>query len=209
VGLFVVDLSGMKSEVSEPMSNSQWQNEIPKLVRVPQIVVGALVVGAIVFLVVAIGISQIKDEAAVRQDAPVMTYGAIALAGFLLVLSIIVAAVVVAAGRRKIADGTWQPPGSETRGMSPYTEKLLETMGDAGKLWYVYISSRLIAVAIPEGGVFLLLVAYFTAPSTLTLVVAAGLIVAMATRMPSVASATRWVEQQLKLVEDERLLRGG
>ena len=75
---------------------------------------------------------------------------------------------------------------------------------DIGKMTQVLVSRTIIAAAIPEGAVFLLLTAYFMEQSPLSLILAVLLIVALAAQIPTRSRLEGWLEGQMRLLDEER-----
>jgi hypothetical protein len=61
-----------------------------------------------------------------------------------------------------------------------------------------------VGAAIIEGATFLMLIAYMTERFTPVLAIAVVLIVAIAAHMPTRSGVVHWIEDQLRLVDEER-----
>ena len=167
------------------------------LVRMLQILVAALTAGCLCFLVVALAVfGGPKDP----SEMPVVTYICSAIAVCLVLARFIVPAIFVAQARRKIRLGTWTSPVQHVEA------DWAKQNDDIGKLTQVLVSQTIIAAAIIEGAVFLLLLAYFMEQSPLSLVLAVLLIVALAAQIPTAARLESWLEEQMRLLDEERAL---
>jgi hypothetical protein len=184
------------------MSESRWQEELIPLLRPLQIVVGALAAGCVVFLVVVLVISRGTTAA----EFPLVTYIGIAAAVTALLARTIIPGVIVARGRQKIAQDNCRPPKWPTSERA--RDVRLQRAGDAGTLWMLFSSTRIVATVILQGAVFLLLVAYMLERSLPGLVVAVAMILTVGLHVPARSWVFRWIEDQLALLEQERQLGG-
>ncbi|NQT36804.1 MAG: hypothetical protein HQ581_04910 [Planctomycetes bacterium] len=186
------------------MPETQWREEIVRPVRTLQIVTVALVTGCVVFLAVAMFIRLGENDPA-QAAAPVPTFG-YALLVFVataLLARAIAPRWLVSAARRKIAEGTWKPP-QQTGGGSPISDEFLAKTGDAGKLCCVFMTKTVVGAALLEGAAFFSLIAYLAEGATLSLAMAAGLIIAVALHFPTLGRAVGWIERQLSLLDQQR-----
>ncbi|HYW80641.1 MAG TPA: hypothetical protein VE890_13740 [Thermoguttaceae bacterium] len=182
------------------MSDSPWQNELSPVLRTMQIVAGALVAGCLTFLVVVLVVS---DRVGAAGQLPVITYVAIGFACVALVVRMIVPGIVVAQGRRRIAEGTWNLPAG--RGFQPpLNSEFIERTGDAGKLAMLFMTRMIIAAALLEGAAFCSMVAYMVEQSPMALIVAGVMIIGVALHFPTRSRLIHWIEDQLTLIEQER-----
>lgn len=155
-----------------------------------QIVVGGLVCGCVTFLLVAILVGQTVGALA-ADVRPLMTYLAVGFAAVGLIARMVIPDTVVARGRRRIA-------ASQTRE--------LEETRVRGALLPLFSVRTLLAAAIAEGVTFFMLTAYLLEQSRLALILAVVLIAGVATHMPTRRGVVHWIDQQLKLIEQERQL---
>jgi len=176
------------------MSDPSWQEELGPVLLTMQIIVGALVAGCLTFFVVVCAVSLRGDAA---DESLVITYTAIVFACVALVVRTIVPGLIVAQGRRRIIEGTWQ--GSPT-----VNARFSEQTGDAGKLAAVFTTRLIVAAALLEGTAFFAMIAYMLEGSPLALILAAALILGVALHFPTRARLVDWIEEQLTLIEQER-----
>jgi len=187
------------------MEDTRWQDEMGPAVRIVQIIVGSLIAGVVVFLVIAIAVGQ--NVAADRgEQSQMLTYLGVAFAVAALIARIVVPAIIVARNRRRVAQGTWQPPQGQRLGAQATPGSFFDLTGDAGKLLFVYHVRTIVACAIIEGATFLMLIAHLVEQSTLSLIVAIVLILGLAMHFPTRSGVIRWIEGQLMLLEQERHL---
>ena len=191
------------------MDDSTWREELTPILRPGQIVTGLLVLGSLIFLVIALVIS--RGEAPAEQL--MMTYVAILFAVTAIMVRTIVLRAMTASVRRDILRGTWKPPsGRPPAGMGqsgpPNTSEFLERTGDAGKMAMAFTTRTIIAGALLEGPTFFLLIAYFVEHSPLSLLGAALLILGLLLSFPTHSRMVAWIENQLRLLEQERHLAG-
>ena len=179
--------------------------ELAKPIRTLQIIVGAMILGVIALLAIALTIGPQIAPPAGHVDGqpprtPVISYGAVACGAVLLVASLVVPQVVAGAGRRKIAAGTWQPG----QGGPMFSDEFFERTGDAGRLYGVLLVSTIIGAAILEGGGLLAGVAYLVEGQLLALGVAVVLLFALVLRFPTRARVEQWIDEKLELVQQDR-----
>jgi hypothetical protein len=167
-------------------------------VRTLQIIVAALTLGCVVFLTVALAVVGGPSSS---SDPPIVTYIASAIAASLVLARIVVPPVLVAQARRQIRQGTSR--GSAGNLPAVVTDSTKQA-ADAGKLVQVFLTRTVIAAAILEGGVFLLLVSYLVERSPASLGLAVILIVALAAHFPTVAGCSAWIQEQARLLDEER-----
>jgi hypothetical protein len=180
-----------------------WREEIGPQVRTLQIVVAALTAGCLTFMAIAVFMVQSGQAPAADNDMPpIITYLALGFAGVAIVLRMIVPRMIESAARKRIADGTWQPP--TTGQQRAEIVQLVERLGDAGKLLPVLMTRTIIAGAILEGSAFFALIAYLLGRSPLTLAAAVVLVIGVALNFQTRSSAVHWIEDQLAAVEQLR-----
>ncbi len=173
------------------MLDQSWQEEIKKQVRMPQIVVGALIAGVLMFAAIAIVMQsgdrdQIEapdnaeaeaqgDVNAGAVDTKIIFLGIGVAAGVLaLLLHRVIAGAAVAKGRRSIQSGQWaMPKGSQA------FEEMVSKMGDAGKLFLLFQARTVTAGSILEGAAFFNLVAYIITSQVVHLGVAGVMVLCL------------------------------
>ena len=184
------------------MQDSHWQDELTPVLRLLQIVTGALVAGCLFFMVIAL----INTGGQFRAtDFPILSYTATGFAFVTLILRIVVPSLIVGKGRRRIARGTFRMSIS---GFSPNLVSSFERTGDAGKLWMLLYISTIVSAASFEGATFFALIAYFMEQSPLSFLIAIALIVGVILHIPSRSRIIRWTEDQLAKLEQERPFGG-
>lgn len=191
------------------MNDTPWQEDVPKYVRVTQIIVGALVLGCVSFLVIVLVIPAAARPAAQQAGeagpALVLSYVAFAFLAAAIIARIVVPGIVVRAGRRSISHGTFRRSAIEDTA-SQARDEALERMGDAGRLLMLFQTKTIIAAAILEGTAFFMLIAYMIERYTAVLAIAVGLIAALAAHMPTSRGVVHWIEDQLRLLREEQSL---
>ena len=184
------------------MSTNDWRDEIGPPLFTIRIIVAALTAGCLIFMVIAIFMVQTGQAPAGGGDMPILTYMAVAWAGMAIVLRMVVPKMIESAGRKRIADGTWQAPAAGQQ--QAQIAQLVERLGDAGRLFAVLNTRTIIGGAILEGSAFFALVAYLVDRSSLALAAAIVLIIGVALHFPTRSSAVHWIEDQLAAVEQLR-----
>ena len=181
------------------MPDTSWQNALLPMARLLQIIVSALIGGCMIFLGVVL---VMPAEELGNDDGPLLLTGcAIAFAAMILFVRAIVPGVIAKSGRQKIRQGTWKSPAGQNRSSM---HELLEGCGDAGKLAMLALPRAIISAALLEGAALFLLIAYMIERSPWSLAVAGVLIAGLLLQIPTHGRLVRWVEDQLRLLEQER-----
>lgn len=152
-----------------------------------QIIVGAMVAGCVFFLAIALVAGQ--QGGLVLAPPDLLTLIAAGVAGAALVARLVVVSVVTAFGRRRIArrnDTDLHDP-SVCRGLVA-----------------LYQTRMIVGAALIEGPTFFLLIAYLSERSPLALILAVVLILGLALHMPTRGRVTRWIEGQMRRMDEGR-----
>ncbi|NUQ63176.1 MAG: hypothetical protein HUU20_11920 [Pirellulales bacterium] len=185
------------------MPEHSWQAEVSRQVWRLQLIVAAMVIGSLVFLAVVLVLvySGAAREAALELP---LSYVLAVFAVAALAARAVVPAAIVSNARRRIREGVWQPlqPSNVPQGVQAF----LEQTGDAGKLWQVLMSRTIIAAATLEGVAFFACITYMLEHSWPSLVVAVVFIACLALHVPSQTGVILWIEEQLRLIDEERQL---
>jgi hypothetical protein len=189
------------------MNDPAWREEVPKYVRVSQIIVGALVLGCVSFLgiVLAIGGPAVQ-QAGDAGPTLLLSYMALVFLVADIIARLIVPRLMIRAGRHSIACGTFAMPIFDQSSAAQARREAFEQMGDAGRLLMLFQTKTIIAGAILEGATFFLLIAYMIERYTPVLVIAVAMIVAIAAHIPTSRGVIDWIEDQLRLLREERSL---
>jgi hypothetical protein len=180
------------------VQDSHWQDELTPILRQLQIITGALVAGTLFFMVIILAFTGGQFQTA---DFPILSYTATGFAFVVLTVRAVVPGFIVSKGRKMIARGTLQLPSG---GLSPIIAGSLQRAGDAGKLWMALQTSTIVSAALLEGAAFCSLIAYLVGQSPLSFMIAIALIVGVSLHIPSRSRITRWTEDQLAKLEQER-----
>jgi len=127
-----------------------------------------------------------------------MTLIALGFAPVALVASRIVPSLMVRNARRQIAAGTFQ--------LSRNVAAFLSELGDVGKLFSIHQTKTIVSGAILEGAAFLGVIAYMFGGSLIVLGMSVLLVGAILILFPSVPSVMEWIEEQMRLIEEEKNL---
>jgi hypothetical protein len=169
--------------------------------RTLQIIVVALCIGALSFTGIAVLLrmtGNMQGGSANEILTPIAICGAV-LAFF---ASWTLPAIAIKRGRRNIAKGRYslpQAPGGPLH-------HSLANLGDAGLLYMVYQTKTIIAAALLEGAAFFNNIAYMLEGNLITLIAALLLVAAVAAMFPSATRIADWIESQLRLMREEKLL---
>jgi len=186
------------------MPDTSWHEEVGRRVVTIQIIVTALFGASLGFLAVAAVLVQMGTVEPNRETAFAMNLVLILFLIGDMIARLIVPGVLVAQGRRKIADGQWSlPQGAGQAEIASFVERT----GDAGRLLCVYQVRTIIASALLEGVAFFAIIVYLMTQSLVGLVVAVALILGLAFHIPTRSGVLHWIEDQLELIEQDRPLR--
>jgi hypothetical protein len=181
--------------------DSDQQSFLTGRVRAVQIIIAAMAIGVLVFLAVAFfvhtkvgAIDKTHKLDIITQIA--LVYGVVALIG-----GPILAGALVKFGRRRLACG-----GGPVR-PAPRTASGFEGKSDqdgTSRLIGLMVTRTIISGAIYEGASLFLGVAYLLNRGLLTAVCAVLLVVALLMQMPTRDRARRWIDEQLRQIEQEK-----
>ena len=180
----------------------EFPSELKGLLRTQQIIMAALPAGLFFFLLIAI-----LDRFGGNQPADlfgILTLAAVAYAAMSLVAQAVVPRMITGAARRRIAQGTWQPPGLTT----PQIATLLKRTGTSGQFMLVNQLRLILGGAILDGAAFFVVLAYFLEGSPIALGVAVLLITALLLKFPTAGRVGDWIENQRRRMEEDQLLSG-
>ncbi len=147
------------------MSTANDQEFIARTTRTSQFIIGSLTMGLVIFMGLVIlvpleGVGAPPEKAAAPQT-PIFTYMALAFGVTGLLVSIVIPKVVATAERRKIAQGSWSPPGQDNYGQAGPSQEIPGGGGDdTAKLVAVYQTQLIIGAALNEGAGLLAIIAY-------------------------------------------------
>lgn len=170
------------------------------LVRVKgmQIIVVALVIGSAIFLGVTLFQRSGLAFNAETRPTPYLTYVALGVALLLLIGHYILPAMLVEAARRKVA----QPQGPAPLGGSE---------SDAGKLLTLFQTRLIIGAALVEAAAFLVITAFLVEgflQDYAGWLAPLGLIAFLAFQYPTQPKVESWIEEQRKLLAEDRRSAG-
>jgi hypothetical protein len=153
-----------------------------------RIIIGALVAGAVTFLVIAFVMRGVGLYAG-SQTKPVLTYTGIGLGVVMLLAHIFVPHRMVTAGRQRLAQRT-EPAG-------PADEVNL--------LWGLYQNQTIVAAALLESAAFFLIIAYLLEGDPWSLPLWPLLLIAgMAMLFPTQLGVDNWIKEQRQRLRQER-----
>jgi hypothetical protein len=188
------------------MSEVHWEEEVAGQVWRLQLIVGALVTGSLTFLGIVLFLvhfGAIPQGEAGEADL-LLSYILLAFTLGAVAARAVLPPSIVSNARRRIRDGTFQPTRS---GAVPVElQAFLERTGDAGRLWQVFLARAILAAAILEGVAFFACITYMIEHSVLSLLIAMALIASLALHVPTQAGVIHWIEEQLRLLDEERQL---
>jgi hypothetical protein len=185
------------------MPTDLWKITMQFPLRMLQFVVGALLLGCILFVTIVIFIS-LGDSW--PWELPQLTLLALIFSGCAIFARLIVPPLIVAQGRKKIPA---QQCGANIRegGSSASTDVELD-VDTTWKLMGLLMTRTIIACALLEGVIFFLLVAFLIEHSSIALSAAAILWLLLASHFPTQGWAISWIEYQCRLLQEEQSLGG-
>ncbi len=189
------------------MLESLCRHEIGRRVSILQQFVVMNVVGFAAFLGIMTFAFGAPAEGMVGR---LLTYTAVGLAMVGVAARLILPRRIVARGRQSIVDGTRRPPHLEGEGdakeaQPPDRAQSPELAGDAERLFSVLQKKTYAAVAVLSIPAHVAAMWYGMARSPIVLIVAIALIVCVAAHFPTRGKVFHWIEDQLRLVEQERV----
>jgi hypothetical protein len=180
------------------MSENDWREQLPLKIRTMQIIVAAMAFGSVSFMTVAVFASQNPAQAA---GDPIVEYIALLLCGTMICVRVVIPFVMVPQGRKKIRRSLGRSAGQEG-GRSVVDARESENQ-QAGMLIALFQTKIIVCCALLEGPTFFLLIAYVMQRSTLCLAAAVAMVVLLVAHMPTTNRAAFWVENQLRLVDEQ------
>jgi hypothetical protein len=161
------------------MSTPTPADDLAARLRIAQIIWGAILAGAVAFLVIAVALRRPPVE-----DVPTsaLTWAALGIAAVIAVGYHFAVNAVETGQRQKLAQSS---------------------TGTAA--WYgAYQTSLIVSLACLEAGAFLMLVIYLTEPRWVTLLAAIAFIGIMASYFPNRPGVERWIKEQQDRLRQER-----
>jgi len=186
------------------MSPSKLGEALAARVRVMQIVTMAIVMGAVVFLVIALfiragrimkGPQENQPVGAMQDDRRVITYVGLVFSVCMIAIYAIVPDRVAASARRKIAREKTKVVS--TQNGSPVSE------GNAARLCDIFQTRLILRLALLEGPTFCLLVAYILEGQLVSLITAVLLMAGMLVHFPMQTGVLGWIDEQLRILDQE------
>jgi hypothetical protein len=186
------------------MSDDAWHEDASKTVRILQSIVAAMCAGMLIFLVIALSMAPLlKPPAAIRPIS--ITLIAFAFVGLAQIARAILLWKITTKARREILSGTYTPLDPRRRISSVPVED--GGCRDAKYLLPVFQAKTIMSAALFEGCGFFAAIAYLLEGSPVGLGLALALILGVAAHFPTRSRAIGWVERQLEIVGQEKMLR--
>jgi hypothetical protein len=170
---------------------SEAEERFLKILRVLQIVHGAMFMGPLLALaILLLLLHQQGRSLTFGADPPLFTLIALVFLLTMVPLSFVLTAVSIRAGVQRIAGGTWQAPRyEEGRTMNaPFT--------DAEKLMFIRQTANIIGIALLEGATFFSVITVFLDGHVAALVAAAVGLGLILLRFPTEGRIRAWLDEQ-------------
>lgn len=184
------------TEVDDPI--------VAQLTRIVQIIVGAMATGLLGFLLIVIFLvppGEIQPQIAPGAP-PALTYVALIFGTLVIIGSVALPKIVVAAGRRQLIAGK-RLSATPTDLASSVPDK------DLSELLTIFRTQVIVGAAMLEGVGMLAIVAYMLEHRPIALSLAIVMILGVATRIPTVSRMQQWLESQSELILQERQFAEG
>jgi hypothetical protein len=181
--------------------NEPWYDDARRVTRVLQCIVGAMCVGTLLFLIVALVIGQTMRWQGQPDLLPTILIVFIAFG--LLVRAIVLHKTLLNA-RRGIASGAYDPSRMNPRINLPFLnvgEVGDSRSGDAQKYLAVFQVRTIISAAMAEGWAFFAVVVCVIDSSHVALGLAIACLFGVVLHFPTLGHVIRWVEQELALLK--------
>lgn len=169
------------------------EKEVKGLLRTSQVIVFALVSGVMAFAGYVVFIHDPGESEPQAQGGSELGLLMLGFAAITVVLRIVIPQVLVGSHRRKILGGE-----------IPAAPNSPQLRTEEGWLMQGYQATTLVAGALLEVPAFANLFAYMQDQQLYSLIVAGLLLLGMIALFPSRARVDRWLENQLRLLEEER-----
>ena len=187
------------------MSESSWQDQLPGVVRVMQIIVLALIIGCLTFAVIAIALKTgdvpADGPAAAQAGSPFLTYIALAAIVPMLIAFIVVRGALSGQTRRVVMGLADKLSGNSSDLRS---QELLQSSEIVRTLLQAFQSRLIVGAALFEGATFFLLVCYLVEGNPIALGAAFALVVGIALQFPTPSKVAGWIEQQIDAIHHQR-----
>ncbi len=175
------------------MDEERIPRDFDKYILGMRIVVVALVMGVVTFAAVAFFISGNAEP----DKQPLVAFIGLAFAAIILVVREIVPNVIVTSARKKIANGSWQPP---RQAASPIPKDATPEE----KLLFTYRSRLIIRAALLEGAAFFNLVAFVIHHQWWSFAIAAVFAAINLSTIPTRDGLLSWIDRQTELLALEK-----
>ena len=182
------------------MSQSDWREQLPRQVRVLQVIIGAMCLGCFFFMMIAI--FAMSQNAKGPTEQPMLTNIVLILSAMALGPWIVVPKILVSQGRKNISReqlASLKPLNEHSTGEKLEIENIV-----VPPLLKLLQTKTIVASAMLEGTIFLLLVAYMVEHSYLAISAAVALLVLLICQVPSTRWAEKWLDEQMILIDEER-----
>jgi hypothetical protein len=184
------------------MLTDAQRSHIAKITRTLQIILAGLASGVIMFGVIAVLLAT--REAAPQNGAAktlLLTYIAAAFAFVSLAVAWVLPSAIAGSQLRSLVIGTAGRAGANGSPSSPVAD-----LSKVGALANMFQTRAIIGASILEGAALLNLIAYLIEQQPLSLMMAGMLVACMLSQFPTIRKMGRWIESELKTIEQLRQL---
>ena len=186
------------------MIDPPWPPAFSQRLQIMQFIVIALAMGLIAFLgSIGFALAQPLPLQALRAGTPIVTYVGCGMAAYVVLARGILLRFLTTKTRRAIVRGTFDDGLQQASQRAFFAEH-----GDAARLLSFFQTRMIVGAALLEGAGFFLLIAYLIEHSPWSLAGAVVMIVGIVLHFPTRGRVESWLEQQLRLLEEERQLEG-
>ncbi len=170
------------------MSHFDHAERLAPRVRVLQMVIGALTMGVVTFLAIAVairegGVADFKPA----PDPSGIRYLLLGIAGMMLLAGLVVPGIVVSARRRQMAGQTESARAEEM-----------------DQLFGLFQVKTVVGAALTEGAAFLAIITYLLYGEVAALIAAGVFAALLLLLVPTWSRIERWLEDQMRRLAEER-----
>ena len=183
--------------MAREFEDDAWDESLNPQLRATQVIIVALVMGALSFLAITVFMSPMfSGDAAVPAQPeaprqPLILYIALGLTGLALLARFVIPNVFDAAARQSLSEDT-----------TIHHDGPADRSDIEGKLMAYYQRRLIVAAALIEGPTFLMIVAYMIEHQRLALGLSVALIGLIAAHFPTQARVSNWLIHQRRLIKE-------
>ncbi len=177
-----------------PARSAPFTRTVPQL----QIIIVGLLVGFLAFLAVAAYVVQSGEIACDPREVRAMTLMCLVATAMIVVGYLVTSAMLAVLLRKMRQRCSKQPYGAAPE----------EGVTDRDRLWRFYFVSTIAGAGLLHSGALFCVVGYMVTQALIPLVLGAALVLGVALKIPTQSRVDAWLDEQLRLLREERQLAG-